>query len=122
MKKAPAALTGGGLILQQGQQPDDAQQLGSLLHLFAAVLPAEGLQSHQKLGLAVRGRKGGHYLGDAAQPGGIEAGGLGTAACAAQHPQKGGEIRGGGGFPGRFLRRGRRPVAQAQTGGKLSLR
>ena len=43
MKKAPAALTGGGLILQQGQQPDDAQQLGSLLHLFAAVLPCTGV-------------------------------------------------------------------------------
>ena len=36
---------------------------------------------------------------------------------AAPHPQTGGESRRGGGSPGRFRRRGRGAIPQAQSGG-----
>ena len=80
-KKTPAASTGGGLILQQGQQPDNAQELGGLLHLFAAVFPTEGLQRHQQPGVAVGGGKGGDDLCDAPQQRRVDGGGGGAAAA-----------------------------------------
>ena len=88
-------LTGGGLFLQQGEQADNAQKLGGFLHLFTAVLTAEGLDRHQKLSIAVGGRKGGDDLCDPSQQGGIreETGcrsataRISAAAGAAQHTQ-----------------------------------